>query len=414
MPKIYDLIIIGAGISGLSAAYEAKKKNLSFLILDARSRIGGRIYSKKLQNGLTIELGGEWLGQTHKEILAFCKKHQIKLEPHRYKNPRYILKNGQEFTGLAELFEKFEAVIEKVKVRKIPKKLDWYSYLEKKFTEEELQILNRIFGADFATHMRYVSALDAYKELITGGNNDHMDYHVKGGNTKIVETLLKHAGKKNLKLSQEVVAIDDDKIVKVTTKTDQFHAKKVLVTTGTQMFKNIEIQPPMKEKKTLARELKYGDITKAFFSFSAPLPLKKQNFSMFTETELNLIWVATQGQSAQKFALCVYSVGPDAAKISRMKTETLWRKLKKLLPRDIFDRDKMIPSEIIVQNWGKDNYAKGAYCIFNPEEHQEIKQALGKPHGNIHFAGDYLGKTFNYINGAFQSGREVVRKITKL
>lgn len=46
--KTYDLIIIGAGISGLAAGYQAKNNNLSFLVLDARDRIGGRVYSKKL------------------------------------------------------------------------------------------------------------------------------------------------------------------------------------------------------------------------------------------------------------------------------------------------------------------------------------------------------------------------------
>lgn len=412
--NIYDVIVIGASISGLSAAYEATKNDRRVLVLDARDRLGGRIFSKKLKNGLIVELGGEWLGKTHKDILAFCRKFSIELEPHRYKHGRYFTKDGTEFLALDDLMEKFENVVRNLKPEEIPAETDWYSFLETKFSEEDLRVISRVFSSDFGTHIRYVDAREAYGEFMSGGKNDHMDFHVKGGNTKMIDTLAKAVGKRNILLSQEVESIHDDgMIVTVTASKKKFYAKKLLLTIGTQQFKEIEITPPMKERKTLARNLKYGDITKAFLSFKGNLPRKKQGFSMISETDIQFIYIATQGQSESKFVVAVYAVGSAAKAVCKMKPEMLEKKVKALLPRDTFDVDNMVLDEVVVQNWGKDKYTQGAYGIFNPGELQKVRAAFGVPHGNIYFAGGYLGNFTSYINGAFQSGRDVMKTIIK-
>ena len=57
---IYDAIIVGAGISGLAAADNLIDSGKDVLILEARDRIGGRIWSR-LWNGVTIEEGANWI-----------------------------------------------------------------------------------------------------------------------------------------------------------------------------------------------------------------------------------------------------------------------------------------------------------------------------------------------------------------
>ncbi len=60
-PKV---IIIGAGFAGLAAAYQLYKKKVDFVILEARNRIGGRVFSHTIDEAekLVIELGAEWVG----------------------------------------------------------------------------------------------------------------------------------------------------------------------------------------------------------------------------------------------------------------------------------------------------------------------------------------------------------------
>jgi monoamine oxidase len=57
-------IVIGAGLAGLAAAYKLTKKNWKVTVLEARNRVGGRVFTFKFHEapGLYCELGGEWVG----------------------------------------------------------------------------------------------------------------------------------------------------------------------------------------------------------------------------------------------------------------------------------------------------------------------------------------------------------------
>ena len=72
-----DVIVIGAGIAGLAAAVELSKANMEFIVLEARNRLGGRIYVKNLPNGRKIHLGANWIHEAHDNnpLYNFCKRY---------------------------------------------------------------------------------------------------------------------------------------------------------------------------------------------------------------------------------------------------------------------------------------------------------------------------------------------------
>ncbi len=81
-------IVIGAGLSGLAAAYELTKAKWNVTVLEARDRIGGRVFTRRFQQpgsrpgqfpDLYCELGGEWVGNGHKQMKSLCK--EFGLEP---------------------------------------------------------------------------------------------------------------------------------------------------------------------------------------------------------------------------------------------------------------------------------------------------------------------------------------------
>ncbi|MDX6747738.1 FAD-dependent oxidoreductase [Polaribacter sp. PL03] len=72
------IIILGAGISGIYLGYKLKKAGFLVTILEANSRVGGRIYTKKV-NDTKVELGATWLWRYNEELLKVCKELNISL-----------------------------------------------------------------------------------------------------------------------------------------------------------------------------------------------------------------------------------------------------------------------------------------------------------------------------------------------
>ena len=73
----WDVIIVGAGLSGLTTAYRLQQANIPFIILEARDRLGGRILTVCNETGTPIEMGATWLGKKHTAVNALLRELKI-------------------------------------------------------------------------------------------------------------------------------------------------------------------------------------------------------------------------------------------------------------------------------------------------------------------------------------------------
>lgn len=63
-----SVVVIGAGLAGLAAASRLHQAGVEVLVLEARDRVGGRVWSSQLENGEVVELGGEWIDSSQTTI----------------------------------------------------------------------------------------------------------------------------------------------------------------------------------------------------------------------------------------------------------------------------------------------------------------------------------------------------------
>ena len=100
-----DVVVIGAGSSGLSATAELMQKGVSVLCIEAMNRTGGRCYADTSTFGLPIDIGGHWLhGFSENQIAKFGKKHKDKFKIYPEDAPSVVY-DGKRKTEATELWK---------------------------------------------------------------------------------------------------------------------------------------------------------------------------------------------------------------------------------------------------------------------------------------------------------------------
>ena len=75
------IVVIGAGMAGLTAARRLSQGDHRLTVLEARDRVGGRVLSTTLENGAVVELGGEWLSTDQQAVIALAEELGLRLSP---------------------------------------------------------------------------------------------------------------------------------------------------------------------------------------------------------------------------------------------------------------------------------------------------------------------------------------------
>jgi monoamine oxidase len=76
-----DAVVVGGGLAGLTTARDLTARGLSAVVLEARSRVGGRILNHSFPNGVVVELGGQWVGPTQDRVLCLAAELGAELFP---------------------------------------------------------------------------------------------------------------------------------------------------------------------------------------------------------------------------------------------------------------------------------------------------------------------------------------------
>ncbi len=210
-PKV---IIIGAGFAGLAAAYKLQQRKIDFVVLEARNRIGGRVFSHTIDASekLVVELGGEWIGNSHKRMLALCDEFKL-THVDNYMGSRLIYKGEFFDKGKWGFSKEWETKFEQMKedYRKITdagaKKLDkidfWRYLVNNGCSGRDLELKELMDSTDFGEDLRHVSAYAAIAEYADSNNTNEMDRKIKGGNDRLAHAFKDAIGADKIKLQHK-------------------------------------------------------------------------------------------------------------------------------------------------------------------------------------------------------------------
>jgi monoamine oxidase len=448
-------VVIGAGFSGLAAAYKLKTAGWNVTVLEARDRIGGRVFSHKFPGtDLICELGGEWVGESHERIKSLCHDFSIPLQKHQFED--FLLQDGKvsrpgewgfspqakaAFEKLIRAYDKFTP-LQKSRLDKY----DWWTYLAKiGFTDDDLRLRDLMDSTDFGESIRDVSAFAALSEYAESSPHNEMDYKMTGGNVRLAEEFAKRIGAENINLGMKAVSVQQSagrvtvsaeaprpeitipSGVSISSADRRPHeedvrterawaiitvADAVICTVPTHSLVKIKFDPPMPPSQyEAAQELTYARICKNSVLYDKRF-WKAENFSLVSDTTAHYYFHSTQNQPGTQGILTSYAIGEKADVLA---SQSDMRRMR-IITEDIADFDADAPKlarGIASYSWQRDRYTEGAYALYRPGQWFGIRPILQRPHGKVLFAGEHLADWQGFMEGAIETGEAAALSLIK-
>jgi monoamine oxidase len=419
-PKV---IIIGAGFAGLSAAYHLYKKNIDFVILEARNRISGRVLSHTMdqKENLVIELGAEWVGNSHTRIHELCDEFKLDLlnnqfDSHLIYQGKYYKSN--EWNYSEEWQNTFKSILADYKNftekdKRQLDKIDWWRFLVNNGCEgRDLDIRELLDSTDFGETIRNVSAFAALAEYAESSAKNEMDLKIKGGNMMLAKSIADKIGMDKIKLDTRVERIvQNKKGVKVYSRNgEEFTGDKIICTVPGFALRKIKWEPglPVEYEEAL-NELQYARINKNPLLFSERF-WKDENFDMVTDQLPHYFYHATKNQPSKKGVLISYTIGEKAAVVANQSDEWKASTIANTL-EPYFGNIKSLLEKQVNYYWGNDEFSHGAYAIYDSGQWFNIRPILQRSHMHTHFAGEHLADWQGFMEGAINTGEDAAIKM---
>ena len=419
--KPKHVIILGAGFAGLSAAHALVKKGIKVTVLEARNRIGGRVHSYQIPGeDLVVELGGEWVGDSHTRIKELCQEFKLELlnnqfETHLVYKGKYSPKGQWNYSD--DWNKKWKAILAKYEGISLAQKkqldsYDWWHYLVNNGCDgRDLDIRELLDSTDFGESIRHVSAFAALAEYAESSDKNEMDFKIKGGNDMLAKKLAAAVGEKNILLNHFVSKVDQSgATVKVTCKNGAtFTADKVICTLPTFAMHQLEWLPALPaDKRSAINALQYARINKHPVLFNERF--WPADFDMVTDLPAHYFYNATKNQPGTKGVLISYSIGDKAAVIANQDDAFHTSIINQALSPAFGNVEAKIERHFNYY-WGNDAFSKGAYALYQPGQWFTLLPVLKKPFLHTHFAGEHLADWQGFMEGAINTGEDAAKAV---
>lgn len=410
-----DVIIIGAGVAGLSAGQELRGRGVErVLILEARDRIGGRIWSQESDIGTVVDLGASWIhGVRGNPISRLAKEHGIATLITDYDDVQAV--DIEDEDVLYRLGEKFENYAYRFDERDIGSLYN--QFVDKFQLDERLQRYLRYYLNAYYEHESGADIEDLSAQSFDVGEEFRgNDVIFPGGYGQIIEVL---ARGQDIRLNQAVTSIDyRGEGVIVTTKDNQQYVAQDIISTlplGVLQSGSVTFTPALPEKKQRAIErLQMGLLDKVYIRFAEAFWSERVPQQLFGHVSQNgLEWSETLNVWAYtgEPALLMFNSGRFAKELEARSDAEIKSAVLSALEHMFGQVPE--PEQILITRWHADPWSHGSYSYLPAGESESEYAEMAKPVSKkLYFAGEASSRNYPAtVHGAYLSGLRAAQEL---
>jgi monoamine oxidase len=435
------VVVVGAGLAGMTAALDLRDAGWDVVVLEARDRVGGRVHTLRdpFTDGLHAEAGGESIDDNHDAIQALAHRYGLPLEqrtPNRllsgaayYQGARYPVIAFALRPGVLDSYDSFSAALLDLSTGMDPEHPELFpgaaaldqrslaDFLSEQALLPEAEFLTNVSErAIYASELSGISLLWAAQQArvvadVPDSASETM--RISGGNDRLPLAMAADLGS-IVRLNSPVTRVAERTgSVRVATLRDEVEAAFVVMAIPTPPMRQITFDPPLPaDLRAMVAELQLGAAVKVISQYDRRF-WNDLSFSGFTISDLpfGIAWSSSDSYESSSGLMTQFITGSAAVDASALDDATRIAQFQSQLDTVYPEGATHHANGAATMAWLNEPYTGGAYAVYAPGQLTRFWPAVRAGTARIRFAGEYTETLAGYMESAVRSGHRIAMEI---
>jgi monoamine oxidase len=440
-----DVVIVGAGLSGLMAARTLLAASVEPLILEARDRVGGRTWTRPASDGTLLDLGGQWIGPTQRRVLALAGELGVQTFKTYDTGNNIEYRRGERVTYSGAIpthdpivsADAVEAMLTlNMMATQVPLDAPWIASNALEWdaqtfdtwiranarSDEARELMGLVIQAVFSVEARDVSLLHVLFYIHSAGNlmdlvaitGGAQESRCVGGTQQLSEKMAAALGERVILNAPVHTIAQDERGVRVEADGVTISAERAIIALPPTLAGRLRYRPALPGyRDQFTQRIPMGTVIKVQCLYERPF-WREDGLTGQVTSDSGAVRITFDNTppDGSPGILLGFIEGEEGRRWGRRSPEERRAEVLNCLAR-YFGEQARVPQEYVELSWAEEEYSRGCYAGFLPPGVlTSYGEALRAPIGRLHWAGTETATEWNgYMDGALQAGARAAREI---